>query len=306
MDLKATIREAWDFAQEEKTMMYWYAFLPALISTIAGIIYIAYQAINFKRYFAHEQGVIGDLIQAAWQFVSSNPTLLPIILGIAVVIAILYLLYPSYCEGALIQLIARRHNGQEIKMSQGIIFGAKTFFPFLEFNGLLSFFSLSALLGYATIILRTLGPDILKFMSIFFILVAVLSVVMSFLFSYAQYFMAIDHDGVFSAIGKSTNLVVTNWHSTFLVVLLLLLIGLRVIVNLILIIVIPSLILLVAGFFASIALTYIGNILAVIFVLAGLFLAGYLGGIMSVFSHAVWTLTFLKLTSDGELSARDS
>lgn len=304
MEFRETIKEAWEIAQSEKRLMYTYAFLPALISTVAGTVFIGYQAISLKKYFDHERSLIWDVSEMVLNFLQSHPSFWAIFIVGVVFLAVLYLLYPSFCEGAMIQLIARKYNKQEVNMLQGLTFGAKTFFPILEFNGLLSFFGLSALIGYSTLILRTLGPEVLQYAAIFFAFVGILSLVMTFLFTYAQYYIAIDHDGVFSAIGKSTNLVVAHWQSTFLMVLLLLLIGLRILVNILLILVIPGLILLLAGFFASITLNFLGNIIAIIIAITGIFVAGYLGGVLSVFAHAVWTLTFLKLTKDGELSAR--
>jgi hypothetical protein len=190
-------------------------------------------------------------------------------------------------------------------MRQGVQFGFKNFFAVLEFNGLLSAVSITALIGYGTIILRTLGPEFLKIASVFLIVIGIISIVADFLFTYAKYYIVIDDLGVFAALGKSTKLVINNFESVALIFLMLFLIGLRIIVNIVLILIIPGLIVLIAGFFASIALNITGYVISAVIGLIGIYLSGYLGGVVSVFAHAVWTLTFLKLTSEDNLSARD-
>lgn len=306
MDYRQIIRDAWNFAQTEKRLMYFYAFLPALVTTIAGLIYVVYQGLSLKRYFAHESSIGADLAQLVWGILNQHPEWTFFALVAIASIGVLYLLYPSFNEGALIQFIARRYNNQEIKMRHGIRYGTRYFFRILEFNGLLGVFSVSALLAYATLILRTLGPEILRPISVVLIGIGIMSLIFTFLFTYARFFIVIDEEGVFSAIGKSTRLVVDHWESTFLMFLILLLIALRIILNILLVIVIPGLIVLLAGLFASIAINIVGYIIAGVIGAVVLYLSGYLGGILSVFTHAVWTITFLKLTGDGELTARDA
>ncbi|PIQ79413.1 hypothetical protein COV81_02305 [Candidatus Peregrinibacteria bacterium CG11_big_fil_rev_8_21_14_0_20_41_10] len=304
MNYRQIIKEAWDFSQREKKLVYFYAFLPSLITTITGIIYVVYQSVALKRYFDHGHSVIADLIQLGWNILSEHPEITIYAIVGGVIIAVLYLFYPAFNEGALIQLIARKYNGHKTSMLSGVTYGMKSFFPVLEFHGLLSFFSFSALLAYATLILRTLGYDVFKIVGIIFIMAALLNFVLSFLFTYAQYFIVIDGENVFAAMGKSTDLVIDHWQSTVLMFLILLLIGLRILLNALLILVIPGLIVVTAGFFASLALNSVGLIIGGVLGLLGLYIAGYLGGVLSVFSHAVWILTFLKLTEEGEVTAR--
>lgn len=298
------IRKAWDFSQNEKRLMYYYAFLPALITTITGLFYVVYQTLSFKRYFGHEHSVVYDLVKFGWEFVAAYPGLIPVFIFIGILIAFLYLFYPSFIEGALIQFIARRYNGQEIKMRRGIGYGARSFFPILEFEGIMSFLSFSALLAYATLTWRTLGFEAFQIVAIILGIAALLSVVLSFLFIYTKYYIVIDDLNVFQAIGKSTNLVIDNWHSTILMLLILFFIGLRILLNIILILIIPGAIFLIGGLFASLALNIVGYVIAGIIGLAGLFLAGYLGGFLSIFTHSVWTFTFLELTGGPDEDAR--
>jgi hypothetical protein len=305
MNYREIIAEAWHFAQEEKRPMYYFAFLPALITALAGIFFVVYQGVSLKRYFEHESGVLLDLLKFVISLISENPEYTLIGIVTLAIGAFMYLFYPSFSEAALIEVISRKLNGQTIKMRQGVQFGFKNFFAVLEFNGLLSAVSITALIGYGTIILRTLGPEFLKIASVFLIVIGIISIVADFLFTYAKYYIVIDDLGVFAALGKSTKLVINNFESVALIFLMLFLIGLRIIVNIVLILIIPGLIVLIAGFFASIALNITGYVISAVIGLIGIYLSGYLGGVVSVFAHAVWTLTFLKLTSEDNLSARD-
>ncbi len=285
--------------------MYYFAFLPALITALAGIFFVVYQGVSLKRYFEHESGVLLDLLKFVISLISENPEYTLIGIVTLAIGAFMYLFYPSFSEAALIEVISRKLNGQTIKMRQGVQFGFKNFFAVLEFNGLLSAVSITALIGYGTIILRTLGPEFLKIASVFLIVIGIISIVADFLFTYAKYYIVIDDLGVFAALGKSTKLVINNFESVALIFLMLFLIGLRIIVNIVLILISPGLIVLIAGFFASIALNITGYVISAVIGLVGIYLSGYLGGVVSVFAHAVWTLTFLKLTSEDNLSARD-
>jgi hypothetical protein len=305
MNYREIIAAAWHFAQEEKRPMYYFAFLPALITALAGIFFVVYQGVSLKRYFEHESGVLLDLLKFVISLISENPEYTLIGIVTLAIGAFMYLFYPSFSEAALIEVISRKLNGQTIKMRQGVQFGFKNFFAVLEFNGLLSAVSITALIGYGTIILRTLGPEFLKIASVFLIVIGIISIVADFLFTYAKYYIVIDDLGVFAALGKSTKLVINNFESVALIFLMLFLIGLRIIVNIVLILIIPGLIVLIAGFFASIALNITGYVISAVIGLIGIYLSGYLGGVVSVFAHAVWTLTFLKLTSEDNLSARD-
>lgn len=301
------VKEAWDFAQSEKRLMYYYAFLPSLIATLVGVIYIFYQVISLRRYFAQEEeSFIVQIVKLVWSAFSKHPELIPVGIVLLIVVAILYLLYPSFNEGALIQLIARKYNKQGVKLISGLRYGAASFFPILEFNAIFSFLSVTSLLTDGALVLRTLGPEPLKFIAPILLLGAIIGIILSFLFTYAKFFIIIDGEGVFSAINKSTNLVIDHWQSTVLVILILFLIGLRIVLNIILIIVIPGLIVLLAGLFVSLALNYIGYAVAGLIGLLGLYIAGYLGGVLSVFAHAVWTFTFLHLTNEAEATAREA
>lgn len=304
INYRKLIRRAWDFSQNEKRLMYYYAFLPALITTITGIFYVVYQTLSFKHYFNHENALIYEIAKFGWQTIADYPKLIPVIIFVGVIVAFLYLLYPSFVEGAQIQFIARRYNGHAIKMRRGIGYGARSFFPILELHGIMGLLSFSSLLAYATLTWRSLGFEAFQIVAIILGVAAFLNIILAFLFTYAKYYIVIDRLNVFQAIGKSTYLVIDHWHSIILMFLILFFIGLRILLNIVLLLLIPGLIVLVGGLFASLALSIVGYVVAGLIGLAGLFLAGYLGGFLSLFAHSVWTFTFLELTDKEDDDAR--
>ena len=107
------IKEAWEFTQNSKRLILIYAFFPAVLTTLAGMLYLVYQyyAIissplveNWERSFTTV--FLTNIVQIIRDNFSWS---LPIIIFAAVVV-ILYLLVPSFCEGAIIQLVARKSS----------------------------------------------------------------------------------------------------------------------------------------------------------------------------------------------------
>ena len=99
-------------------------------------------------------------------------------------------------------------------------------------------------------------------------------------------------------------MVILHWQRTFFITLLMAIIGLRIILQVVLLLLVPALILLVGGYIATLTLATIGFIIGGILGLLALFFASYLAGIVDIFSYAVWTFTFLELTNEKDLDAR--
>ena len=108
-----------------------------------------------------------------------------------------------------------------------------------------------------------------------------------------------------ASVGSSIKLVILNWTHTFLVTVLMLIIGVRIIIQLIIVLAIPAIILFFGGYLATTMLAGAGYVVAAILGFIALVFATYLSGIIEVFSNTVWTFTFLELTESGEISARE-
>ena len=310
MDTKKIIKQAWGLTQQHKKLVWWYAFLPELLGLIIGIYYLVYQYMSFLksdvfRSYAGDSFAY-EMFEFGFNFVKGNPSLgIFAIVSIALIV-LLYLFLPIFCKASLVQLIARIKNGQTVKPIDGISFGFLHFLQLFEYRFAVRTFSVMGLLSYASFVIRNLGPDVFKLLIIPFGLGFIFAFAMLLLFTYSEYFIIIDGKGVIKSMAESVRLVVRHWQHTFLILILLFLITLRIVFNVLLVLLIPALIIISTAALAAIALAKVGMILGIVLAIGGLFFAAYLNGILEVFTSAVWTFTFLELTEKGEVSARET
>lgn len=302
------IKEAWEFTQNNKSLIIWYAVPSSIFATVVGIGYLFYQ------YFA----IISSPLVENWEhsftmvfltqfieFLRDNLSLsFPIIITL-IILGVLYLVVPSFCEGAIIQIIARKRNNQAVRMRDGIRYGLLSFLPLFEYSWLVRTFSLASLLSWTSFVGRNLGWGALNAILPVMIFVAIVGIILTLIFTYSEFFIVIDDNGVIQSISKSATLVVTHLEETLLLSILMLIISIRIIIQLVFILLIPLVITLVIYFAASstvpIVAIGIGGFIGLIL----LYVASYLNGTIHVFAAAVWTFTFLELTQQDVLSARD-
>lgn len=307
MKYRKIIRDAWAFTQQNKSLMKWYGFLPALISTVVSIGYIVYQYFAFIKspiFSEQHENLLLEIAKSVLAFIQANPDYITPLIITAIVVGFIYIFYPTFAQGAMIQIIARKRTGQDAKNIDGIRYGLKSFLPLFEYHLIIRGFSITAIVAQVAFVLRNLGTEVLKILMPVFIFVLIVGLIMGLLFTYAELYIVVDRVKVFRSMRRSSSLVLDHWQHTLLVLLLLFIIGLRIVINTILVLVIPILIVAGLGLAASLALGAYSYLIAGIVALIGLYLAGYLGGNLSVFSNAVWTFTFLELTQAEELDAR--
>lgn len=308
MNYKERIYEAWQFTQNNKKMIRWYAFIPALLSTFVGLGYVTYQILAFKssplfddapRSFAYVA------ITTVLDFIRDNLELTVPLIVSGAILTLLYFLLPVLLDASMIQVITRKRHGQQINLAEGIKYGALAFLPFLEYSILMGTFSFISISTEAAFILRNLGPDVFSTLLPIIGIILVVTFILHILFTFAEYFIIIDETSVMTGIVKSCTLVILNLQQTFMLVILMLIIAIRILIQIILIIIVPALIVIGLAFYASISLPQYG--LFILAGISGLFLlfASYLAAVVHVFSVAVWTYTFLDFTSEEVVSARD-
>ncbi|HCW31923.1 MAG: hypothetical protein UT55_C0091G0004 [Candidatus Peregrinibacteria bacterium GW2011_GWE2_39_6] len=310
MNYKEIIRDAWRFTQTNKPLMWWYAFVPEFIGLLVGICYVMYQVLSFwkspifREY--HGSSFTSDVIIYLSSFLSSQPSLGIILIVLVAIIVLFYFTLPIFSKGALVQLIARKRNGQMVKPVEGISFGFLHFLPLFEYHLIIRTFSLFGLLTEASFVIRNLGTGAFEILLIPFILILAVGLLLLLLFTYSEYFIIIDEKQVIESMGASSKLVIRHWQHTILMLMLMVLITLRIFLNIILVLLIPSVIIISTGILAAFALAKIGLIVGCVMALIGMYFSAYLGGILQVFSTAVWVFTFLELTTAAEISARES
>ena len=312
MHYKKVISDAWHLAKEDRRLFWAWAFIPAVLSMIVGIVYFVYQVIAFstspimKADSQSEGGsFLGELFKWVINLFETNTSMGIVLIVVVAVIGLFYLVYPTFCRAALIQLIARIRNGQDVKMVDGITYGALGFLKLFEYHLLVKTFSFVAIITEAMFVLRNLGWEALKVLTIPFILFGLFGFAVMLFLTYTDFYIVIDEKGVMKSIGQSMRLVVRQWRHTLLILILMLIISLRIILNIVLVLLVPSLIFLAAGVMATLTLAKIGMIIGAIVGVITLLFASYLTGILEVFANAVWVFTFLELTEAGEVHARE-
>jgi len=308
MNYRRVIAEAWEFTQNNKKMILVYAFLPAVIETLAGILYLGYQFYAFKSspLFENWQSSFGYvLVTTVLDILKNNmSSIVPLIVTV-IIIGILYLILPSICEGAIVQLVARKKNGQDVKTRDGIKFGLMSFLPIFEYSWLLRGIGYTSVLSLMSSVARNLGMNVFNTFSIIFIAYAIISVVLTFLFIYGEFFIIIDDRKVFESVSKSSQLVVTHLEETVMLSVMMLIISFRILIQLLFVLLIPAIVIGSIYLFATTAVPYVGMIIGGVLGLGLLYLAAFLGGTIHVFAATVWTFTFLEFTAEQSVSARE-
>jgi hypothetical protein len=308
MNYRQVIAESWSFTQKNKRLILWYGCIPALFEIVSGIGFIVYQYFAFKKselFDYHGPSFLSELFSFGWNFFKTDVGRGVILLIVAGLGILLYLALPTLLQCAAVQYIARRRNKQEATLGDGMRHGVFSFLPVLEYHAMIKIFAFFWLLSEAAFVLRNLGMDAFQFLGPVFFIVFLFGLLLSLLFTYTVFYIIIDGKNVMKSIGLSIKLVILNWTHTFLITVLMLIIGVRIVIQLIIVLSIPAITLLLGGYLATTMLAGVGYILAGILGVIALIFAVYLSGIIEIFSNTVWTFTFLELTEKGEISARE-
>lgn len=296
MEYKAIVKEAWELTQNNKQMIR-LGFISALISTIVGIVYLVYQITSFKH---------SSLFGGSIDYVETFNNLIAIIkthtalsitsVAFGIIIFVAYLFVPLIINGALIDLIAKYKTGRPIK--GGMAKGIMRLFEMIKIHALLSPFGLFSILTEVSFVLRLSGIQVMYVILPFFILFYLIGFVLVIIFSFADQYIILNEDSFTQSMGNSTRLVLIHFKETIFLILIMFLISIRIFINVLLILFIPLAIVSLTGYLASVTLAMIGTYIAIGIGIVLLFLASYFIGTLTVFSTAVWTLSFLKMREE--------
>jgi len=313
MKYRVIIHDAWVLTQENKKLIWWFAFLPALITSLVAMVYFAYQFAAFwtSPYFREQatgsREILGIIFEKSLELMNAHPALAVVLVIIAAIIGLAWLMLPVFTQGALIQLIARARLGHKISVLEGISYGFTRFLQLFEYHLLIKTFSIVGVLTEATFILRNLGPEAFAVLGWIFLLILVVGLFLTLLFTYSEYYIVLDRRGVFKSMLASSGMVVRQWHHTLFMFLLMAIISIRIVFNILVALLVPILVIAPIFFFASITLAKIGVVIGTIIGLVALYFASYFLGVFHVFATAVWTFTYMELMSikdDFDLSAK--
>ena len=299
MDYKKIIRESWELTQANKSFI-WLGSISAFLTTIVGIVYLAYQITSFKH-----SSIFGGKFDFTKTFsnlleIIQNHTTLSIILGVlAIIIFILYLIVPLIISGALIDLIAKYKQDRLLK--GGIAKGIVCLSPMVKYHALMSPFTLFSILIELSFIGRLSNIELLYIALPFFILFYLIGFILIILFFFTDQYIILNNSKFTVAMGESTRLVLVNFRETLFLILLMALISARIIINVILILFVPLAIITLTGYIASVILAQIGLYIGIGTGVILLFLVSYFIGTLTVFSTSVWTLSYLKMIEEEHL-----
>lgn len=308
MNYKALVAEAWDFTQEHKKLALYYGAIPAFFTTGVGVGYIIYQYYSFlsSQLFQNwEHKFITVVLEYVFNFLLNNSYLLLPLIITSIIVLIGYFILPVICQGALIQLVARRKNGQIVNGRKGVNYGLLSFLLLFEYRLLIQTFSVTSVFSTIAFTLRIMGWGIMTTIVPIMIFIAVLGVVLALFLTYTEFFIVIDGEKVFKSMTNSFSLVIKNLEETLLVTILMLIIGLRIIIQILFVLLIPVFVIGGVYLMTLANLPHLGIVVGALMGLIGLVVAAYLTGIIHTFTVIVWTFTFLKLTEAGELNARE-
>ena len=133
MNYKTIIKEAWQLTQQNKNLMWWYAFVPEFLGILVGIFELTYQGMSFWKSPVFRDYTGDSFLHEVWLyfvgFWSGHSSLAIFLLVVVAIVLLIYLFLPIFCKAALVQLIARKRNGQPVKPIDGISFGFLHFLP---------------------------------------------------------------------------------------------------------------------------------------------------------------------------------
>jgi hypothetical protein len=300
------VRKAWQITQVHLKKLIWYGVVPAFFSVVVSSVYLAYQYNAFKTspFFSEstEHDVFGTA-KTVWGVISGHPTASITVLVIAIVCSLGYVITPPIFRGTLINAIMRIKNYKPIEGS--VECGVRHFFPMFEFALLVGAFSITTLFTESSFIVRWWGENIFFITLPILLFIAMVGLVISFLFTYSEYYIILEDKGLLRSIMDSTILVISNLRKTFLIFVLIILISARIILNVILILIIPMLVVILGSYFSSIFWNVVGLIFIGIIGLAILCVSSYLLGLFHIFTTAVWVLTFSFLADKEKLPIKD-
>ncbi len=308
MDYKKIAAEAWIFTQENKGMVYWLGSIPAFFTTLFGIGYLLFQIFSFQGSILFENWPTSFTmmtLQYLYDFLSRFPNaLVPLIIGLLLVLSGNFIL-PILTDAALIQMVARKRNKQVVRIRHGLSYGMMSFLPLFEYKLLVRSLSAWSFLGIMAMAMRSFGWSAFNVLFPFAIVIMIVGFLVEMLLTYADLLIVIDNKGVFAAIAESATLVAKHLEETIFLSLLMLLIAVRILIQLVFVLLIPSAAIGVVYLFTAANLPQLATILGSVIGGIMLLFAAYFNGVVHVFAVSVWTFSFLELTSKSDLSARD-
>lgn len=301
MNVRDIVRKAWQITQVHLKKLIWYGFTPSFFGVIVSSVYLAYQYNAFKHSVLFEPEMSTDVIGRAktvWSLASLHPGISVTLVVLGIIVFLGYALTPPIFRGTLIHALMKIRKYESIEGSVEV--GVRHFFPMFEFALLIGAFSITTLFTESSFILRWWGENVFFIALPILLFIAMAGLIISFLFTYTEYFIVLRGHNITKSLMESSILVIANLRKTILVFVLMLLIGARIVLNVLLVLLIPMMVVGVTSYLATVFLSTFGMIFIGLAGFAVLIVSSYLLGLFHIFATAVWVLTFAALTEREE------
>lgn len=309
MKYKEIIQDAWHFTTGNKRVIKWLALPSAILGTIAGIFFFVYQ---YKSTVTsdlfpenHEESFLFQVFSTYINLFNTDSTLGITITAILIFGILLNLFFPVFTNGAITEFASRSRNGENPSLSNTLSYGLFNFLPLFEYSLVVKTFTITSVIAECLFIMRNFGMGWFEILAIPMGLMFLVSLALTLFFTYTDCFIVIDKKKIFTAMKLSTILVIKHWQHTFLILILMAIISLRIILNILIVLLIPMLIIgITALFFYTAKLYAIGVVVGGVIGLILLIITSYLNATVDVWAKAVWVFSFLELTKKEEKDAR--
>jgi len=292
MKYREIVSNAWDLTKNHKYLM-WLAALPLAIELILATVYVP---LRWGLY------IVPDILTRTYNFVEQQyilhqmeTTTVLLFIGFTFV---LYLLVPTFCEGALIGTSAKvLHTGadKKIKKQFSIAYGLNVYLPLVELHAMTEMLNpLFVVLGMS--LLEQFNYPLFKVLLIPALILFIIELIINFTLVYSKYELIIHESSILFSMKKSVKMVLFNVTETFFILILLFLIALRALVNMLIVFLIPVLLYAVATFLVSF---FSHMIMYVVIIIGALFAYYYLlktSSMLMMFITFVLVLTFTELS----------
>ncbi len=301
MTPREIIAEAWTITRREKTIRRW-GFFSSFFETLFLAKLLIYQAWFIYGYLQHR--TVGFFDDVLWLYNNVSQTAFYSILATFFVLLFIEWVFPRLAKGAIIGLTAKAVKKEPLK--GGFILAFYNFVQMFAIHEIFVLGSIANVVTLSSLVLRYVDGDV-KFIIVgtlaFFWL---LSSILHFLASFAEPAVVVSRESVFAAVGTSFKFIVSYTGHVLFLWLLLFVISIRIVINVVFALLIPAI---VIGL--GVALINVLSPLATILITSSIgliliFIASYFFAYLHVFKDAVWTITYIELKKNKDLTVIDA
>lgn len=297
MTPRQIIAEAWAITRRERSLRRW-GIASAFLETLLDVKLISYQAYFLWEYLGGGQAGFFDIEILLY---SSIPfwAFLTIIIAFLTLVAV-EIFFPHMALGAIIGLSAKSYRREPVR--GGFVLAIYNFLPIFAIREIFILSSIATAATASSLVLRYVGGDIKTTIVAGIAILWAISNILKFFASFGEEAVVIRRRGIFSALGESFKLIISNLGHVMFLLLLLFVISIRILINMLTVLVIPGLTIGLGFLLATFLSTTLSTAIAACVGVALIVLASYFFGYLHVFKETVWTITYIELSQRKDVS----